>query len=777
LRIEAARESGRADLSGSGSVRSSPAGRSLHPVLQLQRQAGNQAVQKLLRSGLIQAKLTISSPGDPEEQEADQVADQVMRAHAGFPVSAPCTCAEGNENCEDCRQTSPVIQRRADAKNARPSGATVNPVLRRESGHPLDAATRAFFEPRFDRDFSDVRVHTDSTASESARSIDARAFTIDRSIAFAEGQYSPETSEGQKLLAHELTHTIQQGEGLVRRQPADQGSPDSQNGGPGGAPQSSVPAQSLDERYEAALQDSRRSGNWQTTAELLNGFNRVDIETRLARLSPAEIGYLHNGAVTNSLVGPDSQVAQMTVPGAPQASTPEPAVTPAAPATTPAAPTPGPPQLVQSFRGWVAERNWPEAAETLNGFNETDIHTLLASCSPEQIASIHQGALDNPRVGPDSQVALLTAPSFTPPAAPAETTGGDYDDYKTNPDYLDNYGSAAYDPWSNTIHLFFPDGGEAIVRLPLTSGPVLVFEKKSLLSSPGPNDLKIYPTVQDRARLPNLVQWLAEHQTEIEQSRLLLNAGVGTLSARSVPPDLWWLALLAPAAGLTARFSGLKMRPAGGTVEHEQGESPIIKAPNGKPGGPSGPAEEPPLPNPPKTPDEVDVPHEGPSPPKEPVVPNENPANLQSVGWADSEVQEMLSLGHASERHGPSKTQAELSERILSDKAIHSSSKWYREEDLAPTVRDILNQNDADIRKWLADAKAGNNAQNLELDQKPAGKPIGEGYIRRSGGNPRKTEIAVEWIVDINRVTVILKLGGPRGFYVLTAFPEPLEAL
>src|ERR1700678_578435 len=84
----------------------------LHPLLTLQRQSGNYAVQQLLRSEGIQAKLTISQPGDLAEQEADHVAKDIMRAPAGFPVFTPCSCSEGDENCEACQQNAPTIQRR-----------------------------------------------------------------------------------------------------------------------------------------------------------------------------------------------------------------------------------------------------------------------------------------------------------------------------------------------------------------------------------------------------------------------------------------------------------------------------------------------------------------------------------------------------------------------------------------------------------------------------------------------------------------------------------------
>jgi hypothetical protein len=87
--------------------------------------------------------------------------------------------------------------------------SAVNDVLR-SPGQPLDARARAALEPRFGHDFSRVRVHTDARAAESARSIDALAYTVGRDIVFKAGQYAPGTTEGQRLLAHELTHVIQQ---------------------------------------------------------------------------------------------------------------------------------------------------------------------------------------------------------------------------------------------------------------------------------------------------------------------------------------------------------------------------------------------------------------------------------------------------------------------------------------------------------------------------------------------------------------------------------------
>lgn len=90
---------------------------------------------------------------------------------------------------------------------------TVPPIVHevlRSSGQPLDPATRTFMEPRFGRDFSGVRVHTDGKAAQSAQSVNALAYTVGQDVVFGNGQYTPETDQGRRLLAHELTHVMQQ---------------------------------------------------------------------------------------------------------------------------------------------------------------------------------------------------------------------------------------------------------------------------------------------------------------------------------------------------------------------------------------------------------------------------------------------------------------------------------------------------------------------------------------------------------------------------------------
>ncbi len=182
-----------------------------HPLLTLQQKAGNQAVQELLHQAGIHPKLAISQPDDPEERQADQVADRIMRMHSGAPISSPCSCSEGEEMCEECKaKKGEAVARKAEGSAIARGPHLAAAAIQRSSGRALDGATRAFFEPRFGRDFSGVRVHTDAAGAESARSISAHAYTLGSDIVFATGRYEPGTGKGRQLLAHELAHTIQQ---------------------------------------------------------------------------------------------------------------------------------------------------------------------------------------------------------------------------------------------------------------------------------------------------------------------------------------------------------------------------------------------------------------------------------------------------------------------------------------------------------------------------------------------------------------------------------------
>jgi hypothetical protein len=113
---------------------------------------------------------------------------------------------------------SACVQRERDASHTHAPVSQLNDVLN-APGRPLDADTRASMEPRFGQDFSNVRVHTDDAAAESANALGANAFAAGNHIAFAHGQYAPQTETGSRLIAHELTHVVQQGPaaGAMRR--------------------------------------------------------------------------------------------------------------------------------------------------------------------------------------------------------------------------------------------------------------------------------------------------------------------------------------------------------------------------------------------------------------------------------------------------------------------------------------------------------------------------------------------------------------------------------
>jgi hypothetical protein len=174
-------------------------------ILQLQRTAGNQAVQRLIKSRTLQAKLKISQPNDIYEQEAYKVAEQVMRMPDPILQRKCPKCYEDKEKVLQAKKSQeqmPVAQNQI-------APSIVHEVLR-SPGQPLDASTRAFFETRFGHDFSGVRVHTGHLAAESALAVNSLAYTVGRDVVFGARQYAPETSFRRKLVAHELAHVIQQ---------------------------------------------------------------------------------------------------------------------------------------------------------------------------------------------------------------------------------------------------------------------------------------------------------------------------------------------------------------------------------------------------------------------------------------------------------------------------------------------------------------------------------------------------------------------------------------
>jgi outer membrane protein OmpA-like peptidoglycan-associated protein len=110
--------------------------------------------------------------------------------------------------CAECRKQR--LQRRSIGQAGPSKVPSIVPDVLRSPGEPLDAAARAFMEPRFGHDFSQVRIHTDAKAAESAQVVNAVAYTVGSSIVFGRGQFAPQTAKGRRLLAHELAHTVQQ---------------------------------------------------------------------------------------------------------------------------------------------------------------------------------------------------------------------------------------------------------------------------------------------------------------------------------------------------------------------------------------------------------------------------------------------------------------------------------------------------------------------------------------------------------------------------------------
>jgi hypothetical protein len=213
---------------GSGSVNAISRRLESEPEMEIHHTLGNHGL--LRRYGLpIQTKLKVSDPNDEYEQEADRVADQVMRM-PDIPIQPKSVnitpLVQRQEKEEEEEEPIQTVQRETDKEEEKtplpPKGQSSKiPCITQQlesnidslkgGGDPLDAQTRAFFEPLFGRDFSRLRINTDAKAAESARSVNALAYTIGRDVVFGEGQYTPHNNTGRKLIAHELTHVVQQG--------------------------------------------------------------------------------------------------------------------------------------------------------------------------------------------------------------------------------------------------------------------------------------------------------------------------------------------------------------------------------------------------------------------------------------------------------------------------------------------------------------------------------------------------------------------------------------
>jgi hypothetical protein len=179
----------------------------------------------------IQKKLSVGASNDSYEVEADTVADKVMKMqdtekpnfnHSGSLIQKKCAhCQEEELRRKPLAEgITPIIQRVAShsgTESVASDRVTSQINSSRGGGNVMDHGTQHFMESRFGTDFSGVRIHTGSLAVQMSRELNAQAFTVGNDVFFNEGKYSPNSDSGKHLLAHELTHTVQQTGGIGRK--------------------------------------------------------------------------------------------------------------------------------------------------------------------------------------------------------------------------------------------------------------------------------------------------------------------------------------------------------------------------------------------------------------------------------------------------------------------------------------------------------------------------------------------------------------------------------
>ncbi|MGN6297116.1 MAG: eCIS core domain-containing protein [Ginsengibacter sp.] len=167
----------------------------------------------------IQQKLSIGAVNDPLEYEADAMADKVMRMPEQNFIQRKCAHCEEEERAQR-KPSESFLQKKETADNQIASDTVSNQIQSTKgSGNVMPDTTKSFMESRFGANFSNVKIHIGSYASQLSNQLNAQAFTVGNDIYFNEGKYQPESSEGKHLLAHELTHMLQQ-DSQIKRQPA-----------------------------------------------------------------------------------------------------------------------------------------------------------------------------------------------------------------------------------------------------------------------------------------------------------------------------------------------------------------------------------------------------------------------------------------------------------------------------------------------------------------------------------------------------------------------------
>ena len=212
--------------------------------------------EKKLLPNLFQPKLTVGAPDDPYEKEADAVADKVMRMPEQNFVQRKCTACEKEgkiqrkveedelsvqaklinghsfiqRKCTECEKEekihlkplaesiTPFIQAKSDGESSASESLSSSIQNSRGNGSSLDSNTQSFMESRFGADFNSVKIHTGGESVQMNRELNAQAFTVGSDVYFNEGKYEPHSSEGKQLLAHELTHVVQQNPGVNKKE-------------------------------------------------------------------------------------------------------------------------------------------------------------------------------------------------------------------------------------------------------------------------------------------------------------------------------------------------------------------------------------------------------------------------------------------------------------------------------------------------------------------------------------------------------------------------------
>jgi hypothetical protein len=180
-------------------------------VERVHRHVGNQAVERLVEEGDLRRELAVGSSHGPAEREARRVAEAVVdgvgRGTAGAGGDAGGERASGDDS-----DGGVTVRRSVGGRSGGADRSELADRIDRKagSGRPLPESLRSQFEAQFDRDFSEVRVHRDAEASALAGALNATAFTSGSDIFFRTGAYRPGTADGESLIAHELTHVVQQ---------------------------------------------------------------------------------------------------------------------------------------------------------------------------------------------------------------------------------------------------------------------------------------------------------------------------------------------------------------------------------------------------------------------------------------------------------------------------------------------------------------------------------------------------------------------------------------